>query len=330
MTAKRLRVGIDNYGLFPLQLDPLQTMRWAKQRGAEGVHFSGLTSDHQAILDPSYLRELAAFARENGMYLEWGGAQHIPRDPSDWSRKDLFENNRRVAGQAAALGTRIVRSCSSGLMRWQTGSPPTETLLHEMVEALCAQKQMLRDNRVILAIETHFEFTSFELVRLFQRCDAAPGDWLGICFDTMNCLTMLEDPVLAAHRLLPWIVSTHFKDGAIELGLDGFTSFPVAMGLGVVDLRTILQLLHTLSPEVTLSVEGHGGCFRLPVFDADFLSRFPDLTAGELARLIELSQITAGKSPGCTMIERERWPELCEQRMAEDIIAAKTIASSFV
>ena len=28
-------------------------------------------------------------------------------------------------------------------------------------------------------------------------CDAPPGGWLGICLDTMNLLTMLEEPVAA-------------------------------------------------------------------------------------------------------------------------------------
>ena len=86
-----------------------------------------------------------------------------------------------------------------------------------MAAALREQKPMLRDFGVILAIETHFEFTSFELLRLFEMCGAVPGEYLGICLDTMNLLTMLEDPVLAARRLLPWVVTTHIKDGGLML-----------------------------------------------------------------------------------------------------------------
>ena len=48
------------------------------------------------------------------------------------------------------------------------------------------------DHGVTLAIETHFEFTSFELVRLMERCDAEPGDYLGVCLDTMNLLTAIR------------------------------------------------------------------------------------------------------------------------------------------
>jgi sugar phosphate isomerase/epimerase len=328
MAPNQFRVGMDSYGLHPLGLDPLQTLRWAKGHGAEGVQFSGLESRFQTIADRAYLRDLAVFARENGLYLEWGGGQHIPRDTGTWARKELLAINRATAEQAAVLDTHVVRSCSGGLMRWQPDSPMTETLLRETAAAMLAQKQMLIDHDVILAIETHFEFTSFELVRLFERCEASPGAWLGICLDVMNLLTMLEDPVSATRRLLPWVVCTHMKDGGIAWTPEGLTTFPVPVGKGVLDLPGILRLLKSLSREVTLSVESHGGSFQLPIFDPDFLSKFPDLTAAELARLMKLVQMTANRSTsGCRMVEREEWPKLCEQRTADDIAALKEIVS---
>jgi sugar phosphate isomerase/epimerase len=325
----RFRVGIDNHGLYPLRLGPLDTLQWAKNHGADGVQFSGLEPGAQKVEDQSYLRELAAFARDNGLYLEWGGAQHIPRDTGSWAKKELLESNRRVAQQAMTLGTRIVRSCSGGLMRWRPDSPMTETLLQESAQALLRQKQMLLDHNVVLAIETHFEFTSFELARLLEMCQAHPGEWLGICLDTMNLLIMLEDPVSATRRLLPWVVCTHVKDGGILLNPEGLTSFPVPMGKGVIDFPAILRLLKSVSIDMPLSIEDHGGSFLSPIFDPVFLSKFPDLTAEELSRLIRLSQKTADRSSsGCRATERDQWPDVCEQRLTDDIVALKEIASS--
>jgi len=321
-------VGIDNYGLYPLGLNPRQTLEWAKNHGAQGVQFSGLESGCRAIADKAYLRDLAAFAKENDLYLEWGGGQHIPRETANWARKELLDSNRAASEQAATLGTRIVRSCSGGMMRWRPDSPMTETLLEETACALLAQRQMLLDHNVVLAIETHFEFTSFELVRLLERCEASPGGWLGICLDSMNLLTMLEDPVCATRRLLPWVVCTHMKDGGISQASEGLTSFPVPMGRGVVDIPAILHLLKSLSTVVTLSVEDHGGSFLVPIFDSGFLSKFPDLTADELSRLIKLSQISADRS--ASTVDREQWPGICERRMADDVTALKAIASAVI
>jgi 3-oxoisoapionate decarboxylase len=325
MTARTLRVGLDNYGLFPLRLTPLATLRWAVAHGAEGIAFSGLVPDDDAAMDDAALDELSAYAREHGLYLEWGGAQHVPRDLATWSPKDILAVNRRAARQAARLGATVVRSCSGGLMRWHDAAPSTETLLRETAGALRAQAQLWTDHGATLAIETHFEFTSHELVRLFDMCEAPPGGWLGVCLDTMNLLTMLEEPVAATRRLLPWIVSTHIKDGGIGLDAEGLVTFPTGVGDGAIDLRGIIGLVASLERDVHLSVEDHGGTFRLPVFDPCFLSKFPDLTVEEFSRLVRLAVETA-RRPAATPLPRDEWPRVAEARLAADLETLKTLA----
>jgi sugar phosphate isomerase/epimerase len=325
--SRRRRVGLDSYGLFPLELSPFPTLEWAVAHGADGVSFSGLSSEWHARMDAAALADLRAFAAAHDLYLEWGGGQHIPRDMTSWARKDLFDLNRRAAHEASVLGAATVRSCSGGLMRWDPSNPATEILLRETAGALRAQASMLRDHGVILAIETHFEFTSFELVRLFEMCEAQPGDWLGICLDTMNLMTMIEHPAFATERLLPWVVSTHMKDGGVLMGRDGLTTFPVPIGAGTIDLEDIIQRLDTLPRPVHLSVEDHGGSVLLPIHDEAFLLRFPDLTGTELAALVNLSEVTAGR-PACRPVERKDWPVICESRIAHDIEAMTALARS--
>jgi sugar phosphate isomerase/epimerase len=325
VTMRRHRVGIDNYGLFPLCLTPLATLQWAEAHRAEGVAFSGLQPEHQAALDGGGLQRLKDFAGERGLHLEWGGAQHVPRDLTTWARKDIADGNREVIRQARALGVRVVRSCSGGLMRWHDDAPSTETLLRESAQALRAQAPMWRDAGLTLAIETHFEFTSHELLRLIAMCEAPPGGWLGVCLDTMNLLTMLEEPVAATRRLLPWVVSTHIKDGAIALDSSGLTTFTMPIGSGVVDLPAIVDLVSSLDRAVHFSVEDHGGSFLLPIFDPTFLSKFPDLTVQEMVSLIALAERTA-RQPSCRPLPREQWPGIAEARMAADLAALIALA----
>lgn len=325
----RLRVGIDNYGLFPLELAPLRILQWARDNGAEGVQFSGFTPEESQKIDPSILKDLSQFASSNDLYLEWGGGQHIPFDVQTWAKKDIFEVNRKAAREAEILGTQIIRSCSGGLMRWNPDNPKTDTLLEEAAVALRSQKQMLKDHNVILAIETHFEFTTFEFLRLFERCDAEPGDYLGICLDTMNLLTMLEEPVSATERILPWIVSSHIKDGGVILESDDLISFPAEIGRGVIDLIKIIVLLNTLPHKVNLSIEDHGGSFVLPVSNPQFLAEFPDLSRDEFIKLLRLADLTKDRMEhkGLSIIEREQWPEICEERLKRDILALKELLS---
>ncbi|MCK4337166.1 MAG: sugar phosphate isomerase/epimerase, partial [Candidatus Aminicenantes bacterium] len=241
--SRKLKIGIDNYGLYPLGLNLLKTMQWAQNSGAEGVQFSGLMLEKGKTVSAEELRDIKKFAVDNSMYVEWGGGQHVPFDTATWEKRDIFAVNKKAAEEAEILGTRIVRSCSGGLFRWDPRSLKTEILLQEMGRSLREQRQMLRDHNVILAIETHFEFTTFELLKVFEYCEAEPGDYLGICLDTMNLLVMLEDPLLAAERILPWVVSTHIKDGGLTLDSEGFWVFPVELGQGVLDLQKIIQLL---------------------------------------------------------------------------------------
>ena len=316
------RVGVDSYSLGPLRLNPLALLDWAKAHGADGTHFTDIYLEPGQTLHDELLTQVGRRAAELGLYVEWGGGQHIPFDTNTWQPKDLRPINEAAARQARLTGARVVRSCSGGLMRWSDQAPPTETLLRETARALRAQKAMLTELGIVLAIELHFEFTTFELLRLFDMCDAEPGGCLGICLDTMNLLTMLEDPLAGTERILPWVVATHAKDGALRLTDAGLESFTTEIGNGVVDFPRVLSRLATLNRPIHLSIEDHGGSFALPIYDPTFLSRFPDLTATELARLVQLAHRTA---PTTTPLERAEWPKQCASRVSRDIANLKAI-----
>ena len=310
------RVGVDSYCLNPLRLDPFSLLEWVGDRGGDGVQFSEVHMPQGKVVDRTFLRELAGTAHGKGMYLEWGGGQHVPFDTRTWRPKDLLPGNRKAAEEARTLGADVVRSCSGGFFRWHDDAPSTELLLQSMATALLPQRPVFEDLGVTLAIELHFEFTTFELLRLFEMCDAEPGGWMGLCLDTFNMLPMLEDPVLGTERALPWVVSTHVKDGALGLEEDRLLSFPTGVGEGLVDFPSILALLTKAERPINLSVEDHGGSFQTPFRDEAFLARFPDVNEEELGSLVSAAE--AGdelrRSGRLAVTERQNWPSICEDR----------------
>jgi len=327
------RVGIDSYCLNPLRMDPFAVLEWVHAAGGEGVQFSEVHPGNpgpERPLDEGMLRELAALARERDMYLEWGGGQHVPFDTTTWTPKDLAGLNRKAAEEAGVLGARVVRSCSGGFFRWHDDAPPTEELLDAMARALEPQRDVFEDLGVTLALELHFEFTTFELARFFAKVGAEPGGWLGICLDTFNVLPLLEDPVLATERVLPWVVATHVKDGGVSLDADGLLTFPTAVGEGGIDFPAILGHLATLTHPVHLSVEDHGGSFRTPFFDEDFRARFPDLGAEDLSRLIASAQRDGARMAKDEMhiTDRADWPELCQERTRRDLTSLRSLVAA--
>jgi len=88
------RIGIDSYSLYPLQLSPLEILKWAKETGAEGVLFSGLSPEGKKDVDTSYLKDISQYAASNNMYLEWGGkaAHPLGYDYLEEKRKKTFKN----------------------------------------------------------------------------------------------------------------------------------------------------------------------------------------------------------------------------------------------
>jgi sugar phosphate isomerase/epimerase len=318
---KMLKVGLDNYSLFPKNLMPFEMVKWASENGSEGVSFSGFDDKSRDRFTTSYLHDVRQLAADFGLYIEWGNGQHVPMDLSTFAKKEIYLSNRKAVGEASALGTNIIRSCSGGLMRWKQDSPSTEHLLKEAATELKKQAPMFRDNGVILAIETHFEFTTFELLRLFEMCETDPGNFLGICLDTMNLLTMLEEPVSATDRVLPWIVSTHMKDGGIIAGEDGITTFPGAIGKGVIDFEAIIKKIASLDKDISLSVEDHGGSFFLPVNETWFIERFPDLPVLEYNKLLGMADRTLEKikTSELKITNRRDWTFICEERAKADI-----------
>ncbi len=315
---KPFRVGIDAYSIKPLGLDPLGTLDWARRHGAAGVQFSEGAPE---AADPGFLRAIGQSAAGKGLYLEWGGGRHIPFDPRTRRPIDIAAVNRKSAEQASALGLTTVRSCSGGLLRWPADAVPTGTYLREMASALRAQRPMWSDLGITLAVETHFEFTTFELLRLFEMCDAEPGGYLGICLDTMNLLTMMEDPLAAARRVRPWIVTTHIKDGGIVETNEGFRTFTAEAGRGIVDFQGILEDLSASDRNLALSIEDHGGDFNIPLNDPVFRAKFPDLKEGELDVLRGLAARTKGKMERkeLAVLDRADWPSRCEARVIRDL-----------
>ena len=324
---KPFKVGLDAYSLKPLGLDPFELLDWALMNDARGIQFSEPPTQSG---DRGFLGELRDYAAQNGLYLEWGGGRHIPLDPATGEPQDIAATNRRTAEQAAFLGIRTVRSCSGGLMRWKEDSVPTDVLLREMACNLRGQTAVFKDLGITLAIETHFEFTTFELLRLFEMIGAEPGGSFGICLDTMNLLTMLEEPVAATRRVLPWIVTTHVKDGGLVLGPGGLTSFTAEAGRGLIDFARIFEELSALPHEVTLSIEDHGGDFVLPIFDPVFLAKFPDLSIPEFADLLGIAARTQEllQRKALAVLDRARWPEVCEARVKRDIRAIQAVVGA--
>jgi sugar phosphate isomerase/epimerase len=154
---------------------------------------------------------------------------------------------------------------------------------------LCLLGPVLRDLDCRLCVKTHEEITSFEVARMV---DALGADLLSVCFDPVNVLVRLEDPLVAAQRLLPSIRQVQVDDALLTMNMRGLERWLMPYGGGIVDWPAIVTLL---PPETRRTIELHRAFFDMPVFDPAWLAGQPDLTVSELASVFSLASRSANR-----------------------------------
>ena len=102
----------------------------------------------------------------------------------------------------------------------------------------------------------------------------------------------MEDPLEAARRLAPHVRMTHTKDAALLFHESGLRWQCRPCGQGAVPFPEILTLLAAHAPDLNLSIEDHAGLFELPIYDAEWIGTFTDLTPAELAHLLRRVWLT--------------------------------------
>jgi hypothetical protein len=120
----------------------------------------------------------------------------------------------------------------------------------------------------------------------------------------------------------PYVRQTHIKDAALSLTAGGVLYQERSVGLGAVDLRAILPILHAANPALNITIENAQpwddvavtyptftaeqiplrGCTLVEVFDTEWQAGHPDMSVAELSAYLELAHqcdaaITAGTLP---------------------------------
>ena len=256
----KMKIGIDSYcyhryfgEVYPVQSAPDTAMTVEDflsrtiQLGAEGV---SLESCFLPQRDPDYLSELRA--RLDELRLERVYAWGHPNGLLGGRSPEAYDEMILSIAQARAVGAEVMRVVgNNGRYRFDEHEKQIDRLSAQFAEAVKeAQAQDIR-----LAIENHQDFTLEELATLLENVDSP---YLGLTFDSGNCLRILDDPVKGLERLAPRVLATHIKDIRLQKGMpaDRWQFFAcVPAGEGVVDLPRIIEVLKGAGYGGMLTVE---------------------------------------------------------------------------
>ena len=256
--------------------DPLELADIAVSFGAAGIQ--GPLPD----VSDAVVRSLRDKLEHHGLYFE--SASSVPFKESD---AGPFEKHLTAA---KAAGARCVRlACLSG-RRYETFHSMAEwrDFVARSREGIRRMVTLAERVRLPVALENHKDWTGEEMAALMKEYSS---EYLGVCLDFGNNLSLLDDPYDVAERLAPYTISTHMKDSRVSLAPKGLLLGDVILGDGVLDIARILDLLRKGGRRPKLSLEMiTRNSLEIPVFSSSYWATFPERQGIRLAQTVELGK----------------------------------------
>lgn len=221
----------------------------AVEWGLDGIH---LTAVDLVSKDPERLAAVKKNAEEHGLYLEYNCSLN---EEFDTRLNETVESAVKVA---EAIGADLVK-LSLDIRRPKPlyGScfhPDVMRQLCDVVDQIKAAIPEYERTGIKLAVENHTETFADEIVWVIEQVN---HPLVGACVDTINSVSVLEDPKYATERLAPYAFNCHFCDNELVRDQHGAHFIGVAIGKGDIDNKKTLQALKALAPmdRVTFEVE---------------------------------------------------------------------------
>ncbi|MEI7435985.1 MAG: sugar phosphate isomerase/epimerase [bacterium] len=279
-----MKVGVDTFTLYPLNLDPFEQLDFIKAAGLDGAQFGGLRSLSKN-LELSELKAVRERADSLGLYshvsLSVACNPHLVAGSADEHRQAACQEIEL----AAQCGWHELHSTLGGGDERYLHAVPWPQQLADSALFIRSLAPVLRQHGSRIDLETHGDSTTFELVRLIE--DVGP-DCVGICLDTANVMCHCEEPVAAVRRAAPYTHLTHTKDAVVFFSERGYVRQTVPPGRGAIEWEKVLPVLAAHSPNLPMSIEDHKWLFYFHGFDPAWLALHPDLTLEEYASFMQL------------------------------------------
>jgi sugar phosphate isomerase/epimerase len=233
---------------WPRQMSTFELFDQAIRWGLDGLH---LDDGVLESLEPAYLKEVGAAARERGLYLEYNfsmdlGGQGI----------GIQHDLSGAVATAERLGADIVK-VSMDLIRPRPVAasrfhPDVMAQIKSVASRLKQKAPVAEAAGVKIAVENHCDTFSEEILWLLDRVNSP---FVGACIDTVNALMVMEDPMAAIENLVPRAFTNHLRDDRIVFQRHGFKLTGTAVGDGDIDIKRAYEIIKTKSSMNRINIE---------------------------------------------------------------------------
>jgi sugar phosphate isomerase/epimerase len=157
---------------------------------------------------------------------------------------------------------------------------------------------LLRKYKLPLAIENHKGWRSAELVDWVK---ATGSEYVGVCLDLVNNVSMIETPEQTIDALMPYTIYVSFKDIGVDFYDQGILLSEVPFGDGHLDLKAIVARGQKKDPNMIFQIEMlTRDPLEVPVFTEQYWKVWDDkspVPAQDLAMLVHYIRTHPPKKP---------------------------------
>lgn len=252
-----------------------------------------------------------------GLYLE--GSAGIPTKQEDLPAFEQTVINAKEAGAS------IIRTVTSTGRRYEVyhSSSEVDYFKTKALESLRWVEPILKKHKVKLAVENHKDWKAPELAGALEKLSS---EWIGVTLDFGNSIALMEDPMAVIEQLVPYVMTTHAKDMAVEEYKDGFLLSEVPLGQGFLELDRIFALCMKHNPKVKFNLEMiTRDPLQIPCLTNDYWNVFPDSKAADFAKSLHMIKEKQNKPlPRVSQLDGEGKLAVEEQNIIECMNYSKT------
>jgi hypothetical protein len=162
-------------------------------------------------------------------------------------------------------------------------------------QSVAAALPILDRYKIPLGLENHKDWTADEMHALLEKHSS---EYLGVCLDFGNNISLLDEPMYVVEKLAPYAVSTHLKNMAVEPNGDGFLLSEVLLDDGFLDVQRIVLIVQQARPKTRFSLEMiTRDPLKVPCLTDNYWTSFPDRNGLYLARTLKLVQKERSPKP---------------------------------
>ncbi|MGE5568037.1 MAG: sugar phosphate isomerase/epimerase family protein [Rhodospirillales bacterium] len=262
---------------------PLDYLELSARTGAGGAQLSLPPN-----FEPELPKQIRKRAEELGVYVEI--TCMMPRTD------DTSEFERIVKG-AQEAGAVCMRSVCLGGRRYETfdSLEKWKEFVADSRARLARTARIVERMKMPMGIENHKDWTAEEMYPLMKEFG---GEYLGICYDFGNNMSLLDDPLEFIQLMAPFVKNAHIKDMAVEEYEDGFYLAEVVLGEGHLPLKQIIDIMVKARPQIKFSMDFlTRSPLKIPCLTDKYWVTMPDRNGVHLAKMLRYVRTHKPKYP---------------------------------